>query len=114
MTAQPLYYAAFLGAFESIPPHSSRTSEVPPSLRSEVLNLATGNLVSSVALTGVMVLQAARWWSEQSDPEEELEEVVSETSSHRRRKLRRRKNSKLSADGTQASSGASNSTIKTS
>ena len=63
-----------------------------------MINLATGNLVSSVALTGVMVLQAARWWSEQSDPEEEVEEVASETATQRRRKSRRRKNSKLSAN----------------
>ena len=44
-------------------------TEIPPALKSEVLNLATSNLICSVSLTGVLALQAARWWAERSDDE---------------------------------------------
>ena len=43
-------------------------------LKSEALNLATANLVCSVALTGVMALQAARWWAEQDSDDEDQPE----------------------------------------
>ena len=46
--------------------------EVPSDLKSEVLNLAVTNLICSVSLTGVLALQAARWWAERSDEHEEL------------------------------------------
>lgn len=51
----------------------------PPSLREPTLELATSHLVCSVALTGVLVLQAGRWWAEQKDDdeEEEVEAVIS-------------------------------------
>ena len=42
----------------------------PPALREPTLDLASSHLVCSVALTGVLVLQAARWWSEQTDVDE--------------------------------------------
>lgn len=39
----------------------------PRSLRSPTLDLASNHLVCSVALTGVLILQAGRWWAELPD-----------------------------------------------
>ena len=43
----------------------------PRSLRSPTLDLASNHLVCSVALTGVLILQAGRWWAELSDEDDE-------------------------------------------
>ncbi|KAL5529009.1 hypothetical protein ACEPAG_4983 [Sanghuangporus baumii] len=89
----------FDGIFSSVPVTipSRQPSNI---LKSEVLNFATANLVCSVSLTGVMALQAARWWSERADAEENDENNLQEgsstasTSTQRRatRKLKRREN----------------------
>ncbi|KAI0691199.1 Shr3 amino acid permease chaperone, partial [Cytidiella melzeri] len=53
---------------------SAPTQHLPPfpaSLKSPTLELASSHLVCSVALTGVLVLQAGRWWAEQKDDDEE-------------------------------------------
>ncbi|KAH8102932.1 ER membrane protein SH3-domain-containing protein [Cristinia sonorae] len=42
----------------------------PPSLRGPTFELASSHLVCSVALTGVLALQAGRWWAEQKDVED--------------------------------------------
>lgn len=91
---------------------------LPPSLRVEVLNLASAHLVCSVALTGVMALQAARWWSEHADSDEDTSDLLSPStdaadqkrstrkpSPSAQRRARRRKNSagKISAASTTAS-----------
>jgi len=52
--------------FTSIPIHSAKDA-FPRSLRSPTLDLASNHLVCSVALTGVLILQAGRWWAELSD-----------------------------------------------
>jgi hypothetical protein len=39
----------------------------PRSLRTPTLDLASNHLVCSVALTGVLILQAGRWWAELAD-----------------------------------------------
>ncbi|KAI0637395.1 Shr3 amino acid permease chaperone [Trametes polyzona] len=43
----------------------------PPSLREPTLELASSHLVCSVVLTGVLALQAGRWWAEQADVDED-------------------------------------------
>ena len=43
----------------------------PRSLRTPTLDLASNHLVCSVALTGVLILQAGRWWAELTDGDEE-------------------------------------------
>jgi hypothetical protein len=43
----------------------------PRSLRLATLELASDNLICSVALTGVLALQAGRFWAESSDTEDE-------------------------------------------
>lgn len=49
---------------DSLPPF-------PPTLRQPTLELASSHLVCSVALTGVLALQAGRWWAEQKDIEDD-------------------------------------------
>ncbi|EMD34433.1 hypothetical protein CERSUDRAFT_158929, partial [Gelatoporia subvermispora B] len=39
----------------------------PPSLRTPILDIASAHLICSVVLTGVLILQAGRWWAEQAD-----------------------------------------------
>lgn len=66
--------------------------EIPAIFESEVLNLATANLLCSVAFTGVIALQAARWWAERADSEDEVNEVVETEDlkqSHPTRKLKK-------------------------
>lgn len=50
--------------------HSAKDA-FPRSLRSPTLDLASNHLVCSVALTGVLILQAGRWWAELSDGDDE-------------------------------------------
>jgi hypothetical protein len=49
----------------------------PGALRHTTLELASNNLICSVALTGVLALQAGRFWAESSD-EDDLDEIVSD------------------------------------
>lgn len=63
--------------------HKIGSQDLPPfpaSLRTPTLELASSHLVCSVALTGVMVLQAGRWWAEQTDEddEEEVEQTATQ------------------------------------
>ncbi|OCH89110.1 hypothetical protein OBBRIDRAFT_696828, partial [Obba rivulosa] len=58
--------------FPSQPVPSSSSSipplpPFPPSLREPILDLASSHLICSVMLTGVLILQAGRWWAEQAD-----------------------------------------------
>ena len=57
-------------AVESLPPF-------PPTLRGPTLELASSHLMCCVALTGVLVLQAGRWWAEQKDDDDEDDEEES-------------------------------------
>ncbi|KAI0350235.1 hypothetical protein OH77DRAFT_1431235 [Trametes cingulata] len=63
--------------FATLPlPFSSSTAPgslppFPPSLREPTLELASSHLVCSVVLTGVLALQAGRWWAEQADVDED-------------------------------------------
>ncbi|KAF9218103.1 hypothetical protein BS17DRAFT_722252, partial [Gyrodon lividus] len=67
--------------FSSIPLHQTK-DVFPRMLRSPTLELASNHLVCSVALTGVLILQAGRWWAELSDGDDEgyLEEKLAEDS----------------------------------
>lgn len=66
--------------FISIPANTA-SDAFPRALRSPTLDLASNHLVCSVALTGVLILQASRWWAELSDGDDEpyLEEKNAET-----------------------------------
>ncbi|KAF5391351.1 hypothetical protein D9757_002028 [Collybiopsis confluens] len=60
--------------FTSLPPHPS-TDAVPEHLRSAIFDLASNNLICSVALTGVLGLQAGRFWAESADNDDEIESL---------------------------------------
>ncbi|KAK7689113.1 hypothetical protein QCA50_007804 [Cerrena zonata] len=50
----------------------------PSSLKGPTLELASSHLACSVALTGVVALQAGRWWVEQYDEDEQQQTVDGE------------------------------------
>jgi len=54
------------------------------------LELASNNLVCSVALTGVLALQAGRWWAERADPEDDEMDAVAEAAAEDAKQKRKR------------------------
>lgn len=60
--------------FKNLPPHPS-TDAIPEDLQSAVFELASNNLICSVALTGVLGLQAGRFWAESADDDDEIESL---------------------------------------
>ncbi|KAF5365687.1 hypothetical protein D9758_003205 [Tetrapyrgos nigripes] len=63
-----------LTVFSSLPMHQPNDA-VPEDLRSTILELASNNLICSVALTGVLGLQAGRFWAENSS-DDDAEDLV--------------------------------------
>ncbi|KAJ7470683.1 Shr3 amino acid permease chaperone [Mycena latifolia] len=61
-----------LAKFSTLPTHQLK-DPFPGSLRSATLDLASNHLMCSVALTGVLVLQAGRFWAERSDHADKAE-----------------------------------------
>jgi len=61
--------------FSTLPLHSLR-DKIPHSLRIATLELASNNLICSVALTGVLALQAGRSWAERKEEGDDDEEFV--------------------------------------
>jgi len=61
--------------FTTLPSHKLN-APFPRSLRIPTLELASNNLVCSVALTGVLALQAGRWWAERADSDDEQVAIV--------------------------------------
>ncbi|KAJ7285926.1 Shr3 amino acid permease chaperone [Mycena rebaudengoi] len=55
-----------LAKFSTLPTHQLK-DPFPRALRSATLDLASNHLMCSVALTGVLILQAGRFWAERSD-----------------------------------------------
>ncbi|KAF8921366.1 Shr3 amino acid permease chaperone [Mucidula mucida] len=70
-------------SFTSLPTHKVM-DPFPKSLRSATLDLASSNLICSVALTGVLALQAGRFWAETYDVDTEISESDSEESKQSR------------------------------
>jgi hypothetical protein len=64
-----------LAQFSSLPKHQSK-DPFPSALRNPTLELASSNLICSVALTGVLALQAGRLWAERADDDDETDAVV--------------------------------------
>lgn len=56
--------------FSTLPIHQLK-DPMPPTLRFATLELASNNLICSVALTGVLALQAGRFWAESADADED-------------------------------------------
>ena len=65
-----------LGKFDSLPTHQLK-DPFPRALRNPTLELASSNLICSVALTGVLALQAGRLWAERAD--DDSDDAVVET-----------------------------------
>ncbi|TEB35867.1 hypothetical protein FA13DRAFT_1787335 [Coprinellus micaceus] len=63
-----------LSKFSSLP--TLQTIPFPKDLRHTTLDLASNHLICSVALTGVLALQAGRLWAENSDDEDEEDYVL--------------------------------------
>ncbi|OAX37046.1 hypothetical protein K503DRAFT_720386 [Rhizopogon vinicolor AM-OR11-026] len=59
-----------LDQFTAIPAYHVKDA-FPRLLRAPTLDLASHHLVCSVALTGVLILQAGRWWAELADGDDE-------------------------------------------
>ncbi|KAJ2916034.1 hypothetical protein MD484_g4358, partial [Candolleomyces efflorescens] len=59
----------------AIPPHLP-ADLFPKLLRTTVLDLASNHLICSVALTGVLALQAARYFAEKADDDDDGEDYV--------------------------------------
>lgn len=64
---------SLLAKFSSLPSHQLK-DPFPRSLRLATLELASNNLICSVALTGVLALQAGRLWAESADAEDPLDD----------------------------------------
>jgi hypothetical protein len=65
-----------LAKFDSLPTHQLK-DPFPRALRNPTLELASSNLICSVALTGVLALQAGRLWAERAD--DDSDDAVVET-----------------------------------
>ncbi|KAF7304781.1 hypothetical protein MKEN_01192200 [Mycena kentingensis (nom. inval.)] len=66
--------------FSSLPVHTLK-DPVPGSLRTATLDLASNNLTCSVLLTGIVILQAGRLWTERSDESLAVAEALRQTAS---------------------------------
>ncbi|KAK1232965.1 hypothetical protein PQX77_003879 [Marasmius sp. AFHP31] len=55
--------------FTSLPAHQL-SDAIPQALRTPILDLASSHLICSVTLTGVLALQAGRFWAEKADEED--------------------------------------------
>ncbi|KAJ7740702.1 Shr3 amino acid permease chaperone [Mycena maculata] len=62
-----------ISEFSTLPAHELKDDPFPGALRTATLGLASNHLMCSVALTGVLVLQAGRFWAERSDDEDAAE-----------------------------------------
>lgn len=90
-TPWPCTYAAvvILAKFSTLPKHQLR-DPFPGSLRSATLDLASNHLMCSVALTGVLILQAGRFWVERSS----IDDIATETELRREAALLKGKQSR--------------------
>lgn len=73
----PYTPSGILAKFSTLPTHQLK-DPFPGALRFATLELASTNLICSVALTGVLALQAGRFWAESSDTDDEDFEVETE------------------------------------
>jgi len=73
----PDRFAGLFAKFSSLPTHQLK-DPFPRALRNPTLELASSNLICSVALTGVLALQAGRLWAERADDDDDDDNVVVE------------------------------------
>ncbi|KAF9480112.1 hypothetical protein BDN70DRAFT_857334 [Pholiota conissans] len=68
---------SIFSSFTSLPLHHLK-DPIPRALRTAILELASNNLICSVALTGVILLQAGRYWAESADSDDDEDFVMVE------------------------------------
>ena len=73
-TIYPNRITGLLAKFNSLPAHQLK-DPFPRALRNPTLELASSNLICSVALTGVLALQAGRLWAERADDDDAVVET---------------------------------------
>lgn len=73
----PYQITGLLAKFSSLPTHQLK-DPFPRALRNPTLELASNNLICSVALTGVLALQAGRLWAERADDDDDVVVVTEE------------------------------------
>ncbi|XP_006458176.1 hypothetical protein AGABI2DRAFT_133979 [Agaricus bisporus var. bisporus H97] len=98
MTAVMYVYAVLpnlLTHFENLPPHGLK-DPFPRTLRQSTLDLASNNLICSVALTGVLALQAGRFWAETPDSDDEEFVLVEAPSAEEQQQQQQRQQEKSS------------------
>jgi len=74
---------SLFATFKSLPTHGLK-DPFPRALRGATLDLASNNLICSVALTGVLALQAGRFWAEKADSDEDDSVLESDNEDARR------------------------------
>lgn len=74
LTLYPDRITGLLAKFDSLPTHQLK-DPFPRALRNPTLELASSNLICSVALTGVLALQAGRLWAERADDDDAVVET---------------------------------------
>ncbi|KAL0579947.1 hypothetical protein V5O48_002031 [Marasmius crinis-equi] len=67
----PTFSPALYTHFTSLPAHQL-SDALPQNLRTPILDLASSHLICSVTLTGVLALQAGRFWAEKADEDDAL------------------------------------------
>ena len=90
----PSTITGLFAKFTSLPSHQLK-DPFPRSLRLATLELASNNLICSVALTGVLALQAGRFWAESSDTDDEDFGETEPEGSHSRAKTPDLRNEKM-------------------
>ncbi|KAF8902085.1 Shr3 amino acid permease chaperone [Gymnopilus junonius] len=81
--------------FSSLPTHQMN-DPIPRALRTATLDLASNNLICSVALTGVLALQAGRFWAESGEEDEDEDFVVVEAEESQKGRKSRGKTPEIS------------------
>jgi hypothetical protein len=65
-----------LSRFTNLTPFAANLPRFPASLRQPTVELASSHLICAVALTGVLILQAAKYWSEGEEDDGHLDSRV--------------------------------------
>lgn len=99
--------------FTTLPSHKLN-SPFPRSLRISTLELASNNLVCSVALTGVLALQAGRWWAERADSDDDPQEaeIITEKDADNAKRRRRKEPIRQRRENIEETAQADTSVVK--
>ncbi|CAG7846578.1 SubName: Full=Uncharacterized protein {ECO:0000313/EMBL:CCA69817.1} [Serendipita indica DSM 11827] len=77
-----------MSKYTNITPFAANLPRFPPALRQPTVELASSHLICAVALTGVIILQATRYWAEGEDDGDAAESHVDSSEKHWKRSSR--------------------------